>query len=51
MRYPQTREVSRVKRKRKEALEVVLPGRGANDLSRGRKGLPRGPGIGGNYTD
>ena len=49
MRYPQTREVSRVKRKRKEALEVVLHGRGANDLLWGRKGLPRGPG--GNYTD
>ena len=31
-------------------LEVVLPGRGANDLPCGRKGL-HGPGVGENYTD
>ena len=33
-----------------EVLETVLPGRGANDLSWGRKGLLGGPGVGGNYT-
>ena len=32
-------------------LEVVLPGRGANDLPWGRKDLPWGPGVEGNYTD
>ena len=32
-------------------LEAALPGRGACDLPWGRKGLPRGPGLGGNYTD
>ena len=32
-------------------LEAVLPGRGANDLPSGRKGLPGGQGVGGNYTD
>ena len=36
---------------RDKALEVVPPGRGANDVPWGRKDLPAGPGIGGNYTD
>ena len=40
----------------KKSLEVVLPGRGkggggANDLLWRRKGLPRGPSVGENYTD
>ena len=33
-----------------EVLEAVLLGRGANDLSWGRKGLPGGLGVGENYT-
>ena len=34
----------------KRVLEVVLPGRGANDSPCGRKDLP-GPGVGESYTD
>ena len=46
MRYPQKRGVSR---KTEGVLEVAPPGRGPNELPWGRKGLPGGPGIGGNY--
>ena len=35
----------------RRVLEVVLPEREANDLSWGKKGLPGGSGVGGNYTD
>ena len=28
-------------------MEFILPGRGANDLPWGRKGLPGGPEVGG----
>ena len=37
--------------KDREDLKVFLPGRGANDLARGREVLPEGPMVGGNYTD
>ena len=48
LRYPQKVGVNR---KRGGVLEVDLPGRGANCLPWGRKGLPEGLGIGRNYTD
>ena len=34
-----------------EVLEVILTGRGSNDLSSVRKGSPGGPRVGGNHTD
>ena len=48
LEYPEKREVNR---KEGGVLEVVLPGRGAYDLLSGRKNLPGGLGVGGNYTD
>ena len=48
LRYPQKRGVNR---KREGVLEAVLPGKGANDLPWGRKGLPGEPEVWGNYTD
>ena len=48
LEYPEKREVNR---KAGGVLEVVLPGRGAYDLLSGRKDLPGGLGVGGNYTD
>ena len=41
----------RGQQQKREILEVVLPESGENDLSWGRKVLPGGPGVGGNYTD
>ena len=38
-------------KKRGGILEVVLPGKGENDLPWGRQGLPGGSGVGGNYPD
>ena len=32
-------------------LKVVLPGKEANNLLWGRKGLPAGPGVRGNYMN
>ena len=37
-------------KKREGVLEVALSGGGANDIPWRRKGLPGGPGVGGNYT-
>ena len=37
--------------KRGRVLEVVLPGRGSNDLPRRRKDLPGRPDVGEKYTD
>ena len=48
LRYLKLREVNR---KRGGGSEVLLPGRGANELPWGRNGLPGGPRVGGNYTD
>ena len=48
LRSPQKRGVNR---KRVGSFGSYSAWEGANDLPRGKKGLPRRPGLGGNYTD
>ena len=48
LRYPQKRGINR---KRGGSFGSCSAWEEANDLPSGRKDLPGGPGVGGNYTD
>ena len=49
MRYPQKRGVNR--KRGGQFWKLLCLGGGTNDLPWGRKGLPGGPEVEGNYTD